>query len=741
MNKQECLKMNSDELYEHLISYVMKNPIDAKEFLDSLGREERYRVDYEFRAFIDTAGVILFGIYGQGEKVISRCTELLERTKNLSLWRLVSIHWNLLGNAYSSFNMFERALECYNNVIINEKRHRLSDIESNAYNNIALIYLGLEAYNEAYKYLQLAIEKLEEKERQRPRYSSKFISYTGNLVIIFYKWNLPKKAIEVFERMRQIGFHELNHTAKYSYYIAELYYSFFISDYDRAEKVYRETKEFVKKNNISKLLSLVSVYVELCLRFKLSSDFYIKDLLLLKSMDFKSFTPDNITVYRELKKYYKQIGDRDEFDKLNDLYIEFLEQNNNNIRTQRLYSLQVIQKSIKKDKNLKEVASRNTELKLIMDEALRNKKALQQAYQKIEMINELGRKITSSLHLAEVVGLIYRNLKQNLPMDVFILFAVEKGNHCLRSLVYYEENRLQPEFCISLDEERSILVDCYKSKKLISSNDKDYQRFFEKCIKNQKGAKLNSAIYMPLKVGEDIIGVSSIQYRIPGIYNKSHISFLEQLSPYLSIALNNAVYSRRLEKEIRSHLETQNQLKAANKRLAHISSIDGLTQISSRRDFENKFMELLSLAKSENSDILVLMLDIDNFKLYNDTYGHLEGDEALKKVANVFREHMDEIGGLSARFGGEEFVGACIGVDYEESKELAERIRRDVDELGIENRKAPLGHLTISVGGAVAKGNDINGRSDILRLADDSLYYAKNTGKNKIFINYLEREE
>lgn len=102
MNKQECLKMNSDELYEHLFSYVMENPIDAKDFLDSLGREERYRVDYEFRAFIDTSKLLLFNIYGQGEKVISRCTELLERSNTLGLWQLVSIHWNLLGSSYSS---------------------------------------------------------------------------------------------------------------------------------------------------------------------------------------------------------------------------------------------------------------------------------------------------------------------------------------------------------------------------------------------------------------------------------------------------------------------------------------------------------------------------------------------------------------------------------------------------------------------------------------------------------------
>ena len=739
MNKQECLKMNSDELYEHLLSYVMENPIEAKDFLDSLGREERYRVDYEFRAFIDTSKLLLFNIYGQGEKVISRCTELLERSNTLGLWQLVSIHWNLLGSSYSSFHMFERALECYNHVIMNEKKHGLTDMESDVYNNIALIYMELEDYNEAYKYLQSAIEKLEEKGIRQLRYSSKFISYSSNLVIIFCKLNLTQKAIEIFEKMRRIHFNEINYVSKYSYYIAELYYSFFISDYQRAEQVYRESKEFIK-NNTSKLFSLIFVYVELCLRFQLSFDFYIKDLLLLKNINLQSFTTDNITLYKELRNYYKHIGNRDEFEKLNDWYIECLEQNHNNIRKQRLYSLQVIQKAVKKDKNLKEVASRNSELTLIMDEALKNKKALEQAYQRIEMINELGRKITSSLNLAEVVALIYRNLKRNLPMDVFILFAVEKANHCLRSLVYYEENRLQPEFCISLDEERSVLVDCYKSKKLISSNDKKYNRIFEEYVKSQKRAKLNSAIYMPLKVGNDIIGICSVQYRIPNIYNKSHISFLEQLSPYLSIALNNAVYSRRLEKEIRSHLETQNKLEAANKRLEHISSIDGLTQISSRRDFDNKFMELLNIAKNKHSDILVLMLDVDNFKLYNDTYGHLEGDEALKQVANVFRKHMDAIGGLSARFGGEEFVGACIGLNYEESKDLAECIRRDVDELGIEHKATALGHLSISVGGAVAKGHDINGKSDVLRLADDSLYYAKNTGKNKVFINYLETE-
>lgn len=184
-------------------------------------------------------------------------------------------------------------------------------------------------------------------------------------------------------------------------------------------------------------------------------------------------------------------------------------------------------------------------------------------------------------------------------------------------------------------------------------------------------------------------------------------------------------------------IKTKNALQEAYNKLEKISSMDGLTQISSRREFEKRFLEQLEKAEREHQSVAVYMVDIDNFKVYNDTYGHLEGDEVLKAVARIFRENLDGSGGLSARFGGEEFIGAIAGRSEEQCERIGEKIIRDIQALGIENESVPLGVITVSVGVAFAETIRSGQRSELMRLADISLYEAKNTGKNRAVLRKI----
>lgn len=185
-------------------------------------------------------------------------------------------------------------------------------------------------------------------------------------------------------------------------------------------------------------------------------------------------------------------------------------------------------------------------------------------------------------------------------------------------------------------------------------------------------------------------------------------------------------------------IKNKNALEAAYKNLEKMSSMDGLTHISSRRDFENRFLNMIAVAKVESKPVTVFMMDIDFFKLYNDTYGHLEGDEVLKKIAVLFRDRLEEVDGLAARFGGEEFIGACMGLTIEDSKNLAEKICEDIYELKIENKKAELGYVSVSIGVSVGEGISAEDRSKMMKQADISLYEAKNTGRNKIVLDIVE---
>lgn len=217
-------------------------------------------------------------------------------------------------------------------------------------------------------------------------------------------------------------------------------------------------------------------------------------------------------------------------------------------------------------------------------------------------------------------------------------------------------------------------------------------------------------------------------------------SSLETIEMLMFGDRRNETSTRNVELKLLANeaIKTKNRLQEAYNRLEKISSMDGLTDISSRREFESRFLDMLVKAEKTNQNVAVFMADIDNFKLYNDTFGHLEGDEVLKSVATVFRLALEEIRGISARFGGEEFIGACIGLSEAECVEVGEKIRKSIRGIGIDHPKSPFGCVTVSVGIAMACNIGVNRRSEIMRLADETLYVAKDSGKDTVRIRVLE---
>lgn len=214
---------------------------------------------------------------------------------------------------------------------------------------------------------------------------------------------------------------------------------------------------------------------------------------------------------------------------------------------------------------------------------------------------------------------------------------------------------------------------------------------------------------------------------------------LETVESLLIVKTSEEVRNKNVELKFLADeaIKNKNALEAAYKNLEKMSSMDGLTHISSRRDFENRFLTMIEQAKVEGENVLVFMMDIDYFKVYNDTYGHLEGDEVLKRVALIFKEGLERVNGLAARFGGEEFIGACVGLSVEEGEGLAQSICDDIRNLAMENRNTKLKVVTVSIG--VSLGVDVHkeDRSKMMKLADIALYEAKGRGRNTVILKDL----
>ncbi len=163
------------------------------------------------------------------------------------------------------------------------------------------------------------------------------------------------------------------------------------------------------------------------------------------------------------------------------------------------------------------------------------------------------------------------------------------------------------------------------------------------------------------------------------------------------------------------------------------TDVDQLTQIANRRRFDDTMTLEIKKAKRTGTILSVLLLDIDHFKFYNDTYGHLEGDTCLKKVATALAVTLKRPKDLAARWGGEEFVCLLPNTNAKGAQNVAEALRKAIQNLNIPHESSPVNDVvTVSVGIISSNPMDENSFDNLLRRADEALYQAKETGRNRI---------
>jgi len=166
-----------------------------------------------------------------------------------------------------------------------------------------------------------------------------------------------------------------------------------------------------------------------------------------------------------------------------------------------------------------------------------------------------------------------------------------------------------------------------------------------------------------------------------------------------------------------------------------IEEKDGLTMIANRRRFDAFFYLEWRRAKRDQTPVTIIMIDIDFFKAYNDYYGHLQGDECLKQIAKVIDINCRRPGDIAARYGGEEFAAILGNTDQTGGIQLAEKIRRKVEGLGIPHEKSEISdYVTVSLGIATMIPSKEDGSEQLIKIADEQLYRAKELGRNQVSV-------
>ena len=178
--------------------------------------------------------------------------------------------------------------------------------------------------------------------------------------------------------------------------------------------------------------------------------------------------------------------------------------------------------------------------------------------------------------------------------------------------------------------------------------------------------------------------------------------------------------------------EATKNLKQANKRLNHLANIDSLTQIHNRYHFDLALEQLWQKALKHQTAIALILCDVDNFKLYNDTYGHLMGDQCLTKVAQAIKQSVNREQDVVARYGGEEIAVILPQTDQVGAVAVARKISDGIHQLNLVHRASTVSEqVTLSCGIACIIPDQQDSPLYLLQKADKALYQAKHLGKNR----------
>jgi diguanylate cyclase (GGDEF)-like protein len=176
----------------------------------------------------------------------------------------------------------------------------------------------------------------------------------------------------------------------------------------------------------------------------------------------------------------------------------------------------------------------------------------------------------------------------------------------------------------------------------------------------------------------------------------------------------------------------EEELQIANQHLEELASLDGLTGLANRRGFDRELDHAWHRADELREPLALIMIDIDHFKLFNDRYGHVQGDACLRAVGETLSLVALDKALIVARYGGEEFALLLPGLDIEHAVALAEEARRSIEELLMTHADSPCGIVTISIGVESRVPEPSQSAACLVEAADRALYDAKRRGRNMV---------
>jgi diguanylate cyclase (GGDEF)-like protein/putative nucleotidyltransferase with HDIG domain len=330
---------------------------------------------------------------------------------------------------------------------------------------------------------------------------------------------------------------------------------------------------------------------------------------------------------------------------------------------------------------------------------------LKEQEEEINLVNRLTTIITSSMSIQMIFEAFAQELKQVVDID-WATIALIDGNE-----LYFLALSSTIGSAWQVDERIPLLgtateYACQERQAVYEADLKKYHRFWTWESHLEQG--IRSVVYLPLSVTDRSIGSLILASRKPNAYSRRQIKLLEKVALQIAAPVENTQLYARVEQK---------------------SRIDELTGLFNRRHFEERLKEEVSRHSRYGDVFSIFMLDLDNFKTYNDMYGHPAGDALLSQVGRIIKSSIRDAD-QAFRYGGDEFVAILPETSKEDACIVAERVR---EQIAKEMDKKSL-TVTCSIGlASYPEDGVISG--ELVAGADTALYYAKWTGGNRVYLS------
>jgi diguanylate cyclase (GGDEF)-like protein/putative nucleotidyltransferase with HDIG domain len=334
-----------------------------------------------------------------------------------------------------------------------------------------------------------------------------------------------------------------------------------------------------------------------------------------------------------------------------------------------------------------------------------SRERLKEQDQETTLLNRLTSIITSSVSIQMIFEGFAQELKKVAAIDWATIALVDGDELCFMVLSSTIGSAWQPGERIPLEGTATEIV-CREKKSLYEPDLKRHQRFPTAETHLQQG--IRSVVHVPLSVADRTIGSLILASREPNAYDRRQIKLLEKVALQIAAPIENAQLYARLEQK---------------------SRIDELTGLFNRRYFEERLKEELARHSRYGDVFSIFMIDLDNFKAYNDVYGHPAGDILLGHIGRIIKNSVRNVD-QAFRYGGDEFVVILPQTARDAAYVVAERVLRQIAE-GMEKRVIA---VTSSIGLASYPADGMLS-GELVDMADTALYHAKRTGGNRIFLS------